>query len=380
MQQNIRCALEGKNESADSLQNTQSGNALVIVLVVHLSIISDLALLLQKLTNNAHVSIAQLLAKRYGERSEFCGEDFDEILHHVGQSIDIGLVGELEKLLHDGRNALLHAGSDKIVSDEGLQGEGRSDTNGERRVRHAVQNVSVNCEEVVLVLEIQLLKFLDCVASTSTEVALRAGKVGEDITDKEVFNLIGNRALLSKNNRCQSSNHSKSTLLGNVVLLVIRSLFVLVDNSVNKGENLKSLLSAVLCEVNEEVGGGHIGSRCLLKVVQLSVKVLFRLVLELLHVVLGEAKDWENEVGNEVGQMSLQVSPHLLGSDRLVEEDQGVRETRSAEPGSLGNPFLDFREIVLQNLRGNISSKVLCELEGLVTLAWAGRVTVSGSC
>jgi hypothetical protein len=110
------------------------------------------------------------------------------------------------------------------MTDERLESKGCCDTNGKSRVGHTVENVSVYSEEVVGVIEIKLLKLLDSVASTSAEVALGAGEVGKDITNEEVFDLVRDRALFAQNNRSQGSDHAQSTLLGNMVLVLIGSL------------------------------------------------------------------------------------------------------------------------------------------------------------
>jgi hypothetical protein len=263
------------------------------------------------------------------------------------------------------------------MADERLESKGCCDTNGKCRVGHTVENVSVYSKEVVRVVEIKLLKLLDCIASTSTEVALRAGEVREDITNEEVFDLVRDRALFAQNNRSQGSDHAQSTLLGNMVLVLIGSLLVLGNNSINKRKDLESLLAAVFGEVDEEVRGSDVRGRRLLKVVELSVKVLVGLVLELFNILLGEAEDREDEMSNEVGKMRLKVCPHLLGSYRLVEEDQSVGKTRSAKPRGFGDPFLDLLEVVLEDLGGDVRGEVLGESKCFFALTGTGRVTVS---
>jgi hypothetical protein len=107
------------------------------------------------------------------------------------------------------------------------------------------------------------------------------------------------------------------------------------------------------------------------------VKVLVGLVLELFNVLLGEAQDREDEMSNEVGKMRLKVCPHLLGSYRLVEEDQSVRKARSAEPRGFGDPFLNLLEVVLEDLGGDVRGEVLGESKCFFALTRTGRVTVS---
>lgn len=379
VEQDVRGALECEDQSSDSLQDTQSSNALVVILVVELAVITNLALLLEKLAHNSHISVPELLTKCYGKRSELSGEDLHKVLHDIGERIDISLVGKLEQLLHNRGNVLLHACSNDIMADKRLESESGRDTDWESRVGHAVQDVSVDSKEVVLILEVELLELLDGVASTSAEVALWAGEVGEDITDEEVFNLISNGAFLAQNNRCQGSDHAQSTLLGNMVLLIIRSLLVLGDNGVDELENLESLLATVLCEVDKEVRSGDIRSRRFLEVVQLSVKVLVGLILELLDILLGKAEDREDEVGNKVGKMRLKMCPHLLGSYGLVEEDQSIGKARSAEPRGFGNPFLDLLEVVLEDLGGNVRGEVLGKSKCVFALTRTGRVAMSAN-
>ena len=258
-----------------------------------------------------------------------------------------------------------------------MEGEGGSDTNGQSRVSHAVEDVSVDGQEVVLVLEVELLKLLDGVASPRTEVTLLAREVGEHKANEEIFHLVGNGALLAQDDGSQGGNHAQSTLLGDVVLLVIGGGLVLGNDDVDELEDLKDLLPAVLGEVDEEVGGSDIRNRSLFEVVELSVEILVGLLLELLNVLLGKTEDGEDKVSNEVGQMRLQVSPHLLGSYRLVEENEGVRQAGSTEPDGLGNPLLNLLEVVLEDLGSDVGNEVLGELEGLVTLAGARGVAVS---
>lgn len=377
MKEDIGGALQSEDQGANGLQNTKGSDALVVVLVVKLAIISNLALLLEKLAHDSHVGISELLAEGDSEGGELGSEDLDKILHNVGESIDIGFVGKLEQLLHNGGDVLLHARSDDIVADKRLEGEGGSDTNGQSRVSHAVEDVSVDGQEVVLVLEVELLKLLDGVASPRTEVTLLAREVGEHKANEEIFHLVGNGALLAQDDGSQGGNHAQGTLLGDVVLLVIGGGLVLGNDDVDELEDLKDLLPAVLGEVDEEVGGSDIRSRSLLEVVELSVEILVGLLLELLNVLLGKTEDGEDKVSNEVGQMRLQVSPHLLGSYRLVEENEGVRQAGSTEPDGLGNPLLNLLEVVLEDLGSDVGNEVLGELEGLVTLAGARGVAVS---
>jgi hypothetical protein len=262
------------------------------------------------------------------------------------------------------------------VADKRLESESGRDTNWEIRVGHTIQDVSVDSKEVVLILEVELLELLDGVASTSAEVTLWAGEVGEDITDEEVFDLISNGALLAQNNRRQGSDHAQSTLLGNVVLLIIRSLLVFSDNGIDELEDLEGLLAAVLCKVDQEVSSGDIRSRRFLEVVKLSVKVLVGLILELLDILLGKAKDGEDKVGDKVCKMRLEMCPHFLGSYGLVEEDQSIGKTRSAEPRGFGNPFLDLLEVVLEDLGGNVRGEVLGKSKCVFALTRTGRVAM----
>ncbi|KAI6763607.1 hypothetical protein HG531_012995 [Fusarium graminearum] len=303
--------------------------------VLEFAIVSNLALLLEKLANDPHISVSELLAKSHSEGSEFGGKNLNEVLHDVRKRVDIGL---------------------RLESERG------GDTDREGFVGHTVQNVSINGKKVVLVLEVELLKLLDGVTSTSTEITLSAGEVRENVTDKEVFNLVRNGTLFAQNDGGQSGDHAQRTLLGNVVLLVIFNLFVFVDNGVDKLENLESLLATVLGEVDKEIRGSNVGSRGFFKVVELSVKILVGLVLELLDILLGEAKDREDEMSNQVG-----------------EEDKSIRKTRPAEPRGFGDPFLDLLEIVLEDFGSNVRGEVFSESKRFLALAWAGRVAMSES-
>jgi len=251
------------------------------------------------------------------------------------------------------------------VSDERLKGESGGDANGESGVRHAVENVSVNADEVILVLEVELLKLLDDVASSRTKEALGAGEIGEDVAHKEIFHLVRNRALLAENNGRKGSNHAQRTLLGDVVLLVVRRLLVFCDDGINKLENLERLLPPRLGQADKEVGSGNIGGGSLLKVIELPMKVLLGLILELLEILLRQADNREDKVGNEGVKMRLQVGPHFLGSHTLVKEDEGIRKTRSAKPRGLGNPFLDLLEVFLKNFWSNPNNELLGEPENI---------------
>jgi hypothetical protein len=67
--------------------------------------------------------------------------------------------------------------------------------------------------------------------------------------------------------------------------------------------------------------------------------------------------------------MWLQMSPHFLGSNTLVQKYKGIRQTRSAEPSCLGNPLLDLLEVSLENLRSEIGCEVLRECSIVVSVA-----------
>ncbi|GKT66592.1 hypothetical protein ColTof3_13931 [Colletotrichum tofieldiae] len=367
VQKNVGGALEGENESADGLEDAESSDALLVEVVSKL-VVTVVLVLIQHFTDDTKVGVSQLLAESNRKRRQLGGEHLDEIFHDVGEGVDVGLVGELEELLHNGGDALLHAGTDNVVSDKGLQGEGCGHTDRQGRVCHAVEDVAVDGEEVVLVLEVELLELLDRVASPRTQVALGAREVGENVADEEVLDLVGDGALLAQDDRSQGTNHSQSAFLGNVVLLVVRRLLVLVDDRVDELEDLERLLSPVLSQADEEVGGGNVGGRGLFVKVEFPVEVFIRLVLELLNVLLGQAEDGENEMRHQVLQMRLEVVPHLLGAHRLVEEDKRVRQTRSAEPGRLRNPLLNLGQVVLEDLGRNRSGKLLGETDRILVL------------
>jgi hypothetical protein len=297
------------------LQDTKSGDALVIIVRVRLAIFTGLALLFEKFTNNAEIGVAELLTQGHGKGREFGGKDLDKILHDISQCVDIHFICQLEKLLHDGGNALLHAGADDVVPDERLQGQGSSNTNGQGSICHAIQDMSIDGQQIVLVLEVELFEFFNGVASSGTEIALCACEVGEHVSDEEVFDLVGNGTLLAQNHRGERCNHTQGTFFGNVALLVVLCLFILVDNSVDEFENLKRFLSAVLGQVDKKVGGSHVRSRCFLKVVELAVQVFLRLVVELFYILLGKTEHREDEVGDEVSEVFFKVRPRFFGAD-----------------------------------------------------------------
>lgn len=377
MKEDVRGTFKSEDQGPNCLQDTKSSNALVIIISIQLAIFTGLALLFQEFTDNAKICVAKLLAQRNGERSELCGEDLYKIFHDIGQLINIYFVGQLEELLHNGWNALLHAGTDNIVSDERLQGQGSSNTNREGRIRHAIQNVSIDSQEIVLILEVELLKFLNCVTCSGTEIALTACEVREDVADEEVLNLIGDGTFLAQNNRRKGCNHTQSAFLGHMVLLVIRRLFVFIDNCIDEFEDLKRLLPAVFSQVHEEIGSSHVRSRGFLKIVKFAVQIFLGLVIELFGIFLSKTHDGEDEMSNEVGKMSLQVSPHLFGANGFVQEHNNVRKARSTEPGCLGHPFFDFLEIVFEDFGGNSADEILSKLCSLVSLSRAGGVSVS---
>lgn len=163
-----------------------------------------------------------------------------------------------------------------------------------------------------------------------------------------------------------------------MVLVFGSGIFVFVDDGVDKLENFKSLLTALLSEVHEEIGSSDIGGGSLLKVCELAVEVLLGFVFELFEIVFGQAEHGEDEVGDEIGQVWLQVRPHLLGTNSFVEENEGVGKTGPAEPGRLGHPFFDLVEVVLQDFGRNVGDEVLCKSHGVSLLARDGRVAVSG--
>jgi hypothetical protein len=74
-----------------------------------------------------------------------------------------------------------------------------------------------------------------------------------------------------------------------------------------------------------------------------------------------------------------EVSPHLLGPHRLVEEDEGVGQTRPAQPSRLGNPLLNLLQVVLEDLGGDAGSELLGETGGVLALSRARGVSVPGS-
>lgn len=108
MQEHVWRALEREDEGSNCLQNTQSSDTLVVQEIAKPIFIFFGGVPLQKLADNTHVSIAQLLTQRHRERRKLSGEDFDKVLHDIGKSIHINLIGKLEELLHNLWDVLLH--------------------------------------------------------------------------------------------------------------------------------------------------------------------------------------------------------------------------------------------------------------------------------
>lgn len=82
-------------------------------------------------------------------------------------------------------------------------------------------------------------------------------------------------------------------------------------------------------------------------------------------------------MGDKTVEMWFQMSPHLLWSNTLIEENQSMGETRSAEPCCLCNPFLDLLEVTLQNFGSEISREILCECGIIISVALRQRCWVS---
>lgn len=109
-----------------------------------------------------------------------------------------------------------------------------------------------------------------------------------------------------------------------MILLVIRRRLVCVDHAVNELQDLERLLAAVLGQSHQKVRSRDIWSRDFLVEIEFPVQILLGLVLKPLDIVLRQAQDGEDEVGDEIGQMGSQVCPHLLRADTLVHEDDSV--------------------------------------------------------
>lgn len=82
--------------------------------------------------------------------------------------------------------------------------------------------------------------------------------------------------------------------------------------------------------------------------------------------------------------MVLQVCPHILRPDTLIQEDNGVGQAGPAEPDRLCDPFLDLRQIVLQDLGRNLCRELGSELGlgdvGLVDRLGVAVATVRSAC
>lgn len=150
MEEDLRRALESEDEGTDGLENTEGGNALI----VRENSILIRASLLNNLTDDPEVGVTELLGELNGEGSELGSKDFDEFLHDVGKLVELYLVGELKKLLHDGGNVGLHGSLDSLVADESLESERSFDTDGKLGVGKAAEDVVVDDHHVLFSLDI----------------------------------------------------------------------------------------------------------------------------------------------------------------------------------------------------------------------------------
>lgn len=362
MQEHVRCALQSQDESTDGLEDTESGNALVIQEFTVAFLIALGGVTLQQLSNNAHISVAQLLAECDGKRCELSREDLYKVLHDVGQSINIDFVGKLEQLLHDLGDVLLHRSSNDVVSDQRLESKGGLDSDRELGVGHTLQDISVNDHEVVRVLEIQLLKFLKGVARTGTEEPMGTAELGENMSHKEIFDLLRDRTLLTKDDGGERTDHPQSALLLSRLLLVIRGGFISANDAIDECKNREGLLLSALGERHQEVRRCNVWRGNLFVVVQLSVEVLWGVGLEELDIFIGLAHNGEDKVSNQVLHVRLQVIPHRLRLDTFLEEDEGVGKSRLAQPLALRHPLVNFLQVSLEDLWGERSDERLGEL------------------
>lgn len=125
--QDVGCALKGQDEGANGLQDTEGSDALVVEEVAVVILVLGLVAL-DEFPHDAHIRVAKLLAKGNGKGGELGSKDLDEVLHDVGKRVDIDLVGQLEELLHDLGDVLLHRDADDVVTDQWLQSQGGLDT------------------------------------------------------------------------------------------------------------------------------------------------------------------------------------------------------------------------------------------------------------
>lgn len=362
VQKDIRCALEGEDQSANSLKYTKCGNALLIQEVAVLAVVALLLVPGHEFANDTEVGVTELLAEGHSKGRELGSEDLNEVLHDIGQSIHINLVSQLEELLHDLGNVGLHVGSDDIVADERLESQSGGDTNGEAGVGHRFEDVAVDDDQVVGILEVQLLELLEGVASAGTEEALRTAELGEDVTDEEVLDLVGNWALLAQDDARESANHAQRALLLPWVLLAIRRSLISVYDLVDVVQDGESLLPPALGECNKEICGGDVRCGNVLIKVQLAVEVLLWLVVEQLDILIRLAQDGEDKMRDEVVGVRLQQSPHRLGLDAFVQEVQGVVQTSLRQPDLLADPLLDLLEVDLEDLGSEVGDEVLGDL------------------
>ena len=99
------------------------------------------------------------------------------------------------------------------------------------------------------------------------------------------------------------------------------------------------------------------------------MEILGGIIGEELDVLVGLTQDREEEVGDQIVHVRLQVNPHRLGLHAFVQEGEGEREARFAEPDRFGDPLLDLRQVDLEDLRGEIENEALGESSVLIVVA-----------
>lgn len=86
--------------------------------------------------------------------------------------------------------------------------------------------VSENTEAYILILEIEIRKFLQDIASTCPEEPVRTSELWKNMANKEIFDLICDWTTFAKDNCREGSYHSQSAFLLPIVLLIVWSCLI----------------------------------------------------------------------------------------------------------------------------------------------------------
>ena len=97
------------------------------------------------------------------------------------------------------------------------------------------------------------------------------------------------------------------------------------------------------------------------------------------EVFVGLAEDRKQHMGNECFHVRLQMNPHGLWLDALIEILERVIKTTFAEPYCLCYPLLDLLKVYLEYFRCEIRDEGFSDIGVVLTtsLCECGRVAVS---